>query len=76
VEVSDPMTGIREARAALEDAEDKARKLVTAARLKLAQEILKARTNDVPQKDIAAELDLTREQVRRLQKMAADSAGS
>lgn len=67
------MTGIREARAALEDAEKQARKLVAAARLKLGQEILKARTNDVPQKDIAAELDLTREQVRRLQIAARDA---
>jgi DNA-directed RNA polymerase specialized sigma subunit len=69
------MTGIREARAALEEAERQAKELVAAARLHLGKEILKARTDEVPQKDIAAELELTREQVRRLQKMAADAAG-
>jgi len=70
------MTGIREARAALEAAEKQARELVAAARLRLGQEILKARDNDVPQKDIAAELDLTREQVRRLQVAARYASDS
>jgi hypothetical protein len=70
------MTGIREARAALEAAEKQARELIAAARLRLGQEILKARDNDVPQKDIAAELDLTREQVRRLQVAARHASDS
>lgn len=68
-EVSDPMTGIRQVRAALKEAELHA----TALRLELGREIRKARANDAPQKDIAAELKLTREQVRRLQE-AADIA--
>ncbi|MEV7014082.1 hypothetical protein [Streptosporangium sp. NPDC051022] len=67
------MTGIRQAKTALREAEAQARALVAAARLELGREILKAREQDVPQKDIAAELGLTREQVRRI---AAAASGS
>lgn len=67
------MTGIRQARATLEDAEKQARAIVAAARLELGREILKAREAGVPQKDIAEVLDLTREQVRRLQIAARDA---
>ena len=73
-EVSDPMTGIRQAQAALESAEKQAREIIAAARIELGREILKARAEEVPQKDIAAELKLTREQVRRITK-AAEEAG-
>jgi hypothetical protein len=75
-EVSNPMTGIRQAVAALEDAERQARAIIAAARLDLGREILKAREGDVPQKDIAAELKLTREQVRRLEVAAKQAAES
>ena len=68
------MTGIRQAKAALRDAEEQARRIVAAARVNLGQEIIKARAGDVPQKDIAAELELTREQVRRIE-AAAKTAG-
>jgi DNA-binding Lrp family transcriptional regulator len=67
------MSGIRQAVDALEAAEKEARAIIAAARLNLGREILKARAADVPQKDIAAELKLTREQVRRLQKAAEDA---
>lgn len=67
------MTGIRQAKAALEEAEEQARAIVAAARLQLGREILKARAADVPQKDIAAVLELTREQVRRITKAAAEA---
>jgi hypothetical protein len=63
------MTGIRRVRSALKEVESRA----AALRLELGREIRKARANDAPQKDIAAELNLTREQVRRLQE-AADIA--
>jgi hypothetical protein len=63
------MTGIRRVRSALKETESRA----AALRLELGREIRKARANDAPQKDIAAELKLTREQVRRLQE-AADIA--
>lgn len=69
------MTGIRKAVAALEEAEKQARAIIAAARLDLGREIVKARQNNVPQKDIAAELDLTREQVRRLEVAAKQAAG-
>ncbi|MEU8199402.1 hypothetical protein AB0C10_37020 [Microbispora amethystogenes] len=73
--MSDPMTGIRQARAALAEAEKQAKAIVTAARLELGQEILKARASGaVQQKDIADELELTREQIRRLE-VAAEDAG-
>ena len=68
------MTGIRQAVAALEEAEQQARAIIAAARLDLGHEILKARANSVPQKDIAAELQLTREQVRRLEIAARNAA--
>jgi DNA-binding Lrp family transcriptional regulator len=68
------MTGIRQAQAALESAEKQAREIIAAARIELGREILKARAEEVPQKDIAAELKLTREQVRRITK-AAEEAG-
>ncbi|MFI7691733.1 hypothetical protein ACIBQ6_21880 [Nonomuraea sp. NPDC049655] len=67
--MSDPMTGIRAVRAALDEVEARAAEL----RLELGREIRKARAADAPQKDIAAELRLTREQVRRIQE-AADIA--
>lgn len=63
------MTGIRNVRAALKEAEARA----SALRLDLGREIRKARANEAPQKDIAEVLGLTREQVRRLQE-AADIA--
>lgn len=63
------MTGIRRVRAALAEVESRAAEL----RLELGREIRKARQSDAPQKDIAAELKLTREQVRRIQE-AADIA--
>jgi hypothetical protein len=68
------MTGIRQAVSALEAAKQEARRIIAAARLELGHEIMKARAADVPQKDIAAELELTREQVRRLED-AAKKAG-
>jgi hypothetical protein len=67
------MTGVRQAKEALKEAEKQARAIVAAARLQLGREILKARAAEVPQKDIAAELDLTREQVRRITKAAEDA---
>lgn len=69
------MTGIRKAVAALDEAERQARAIIAAARLDLGREIVKARQNNVPQKDIAAELKLTREQVRRLEVAAKQAAG-
>jgi len=63
------MTGIRRVRAALDEVEARAAEL----RLELGREIRKARAASAPQKDIAAELKLTREQVRRIQE-AADIA--
>lgn len=63
------MTGIRRVRAALQEVEERA----AALRLELGREIRKARQAEAPQKDIAAELKLTREQVRRIQE-AADIA--
>lgn len=68
------MTGIREAKAALERAEKEAKAIIAAARIDLGHAVLKARADGVPQKDIAKFLDLTREQVRRLQ-VAAREAG-
>jgi hypothetical protein len=72
-EVSAPMTGIRQAVTALEQAEKQAREIIAEARLDLGHEIVKARANNVPQKAIAAELHLTREQVRRLEVAAKDA---
>lgn len=68
------MTGIRQAVEGLEQAEKRARAIIAAARLTLGHEIVKARANDVPQKAIAAELNLTREQVRRLEVAARNAA--
>lgn len=75
-EVSDPMTGIRQAKAALRDAEAQAKAIIAAARMELGREILKARAEDIPQKDIAAELELTREQVRRIADAAKHAGAS
>ncbi|MBP2704452.1 hypothetical protein JOL79_11565 [Microbispora sp. RL4-1S] len=72
------MTGIREAKAALQQAEQRAKlqakAIIDAARIDLGRAILKARSDGIPQKDIAEVLQLTREQVRRLQ-VAAQKAG-
>lgn len=73
------MTGIRRAKAALVEAREKARQLVADAQLELGREIVAARsTGKVQQKDVADELQLTREQVRRLEVAArkADAADS
>ena len=73
------MTGIRRAKAALAEAREKARQLVADAQLELGREIVAARsTGKVQQKDVADELQLTREQVRRLEVAArkADAADS
>jgi DNA-binding transcriptional regulator LsrR (DeoR family) len=68
------MTGIRTASAALEEAKRRAKELVADAQAQLGREILLARAGGVEQKDIAAELKITREQVRRFQ-VAARHAG-
>jgi len=65
------MIGVREAKAALERAEEQARSIIAQARIDLGRAILQARAEGVPQKDIAAFLNLTREQVRRLQVAAS-----
>lgn len=67
------MTGIRAARAALDDAERRARAIIDAARIELGRQINEARKAGTPQKDIAAELKLTREQVRRISVAAANA---
>ncbi|MEO3856146.1 hypothetical protein [Acrocarpospora sp. B8E8] len=70
------MTGIRRAQAALDAAKAEARRIVTEAQLELGREILAARaTGEVEQKDVAEELAITREQVRRLE-VAAEKSGT
>ncbi|MGS2645911.1 hypothetical protein [Streptosporangium sp. G12] len=71
--MSDPMTGIRRAASALEEAKKQARQLIADAQVELGREILAARASEVQQKDIAAELKLTREQIRRFQVAARDA---
>ncbi|TYB69677.1 hypothetical protein FXF51_05820 [Nonomuraea sp. PA05] len=68
------MTGIRTANAALEEAKARAKQLIADAQAELGREILLARAGGVEQKDIATELKITREQVRRFQ-VAARNAG-
>lgn len=68
------MTGIRRAASALEEAKKQARQLIADAQVELGREILAARAGGkVQQKDIADELDLTREQVRRFQVAAREA---
>lgn len=68
------MTGIRHAKTALEDAKTQAKKLIADAQAQLGREILLARNaGKVQQKDVAAELKLTREQIRRFQVAARDA---
>ncbi len=57
------------ARAAYEQAQAEARTMVERARLDLGKAIHDARQQDVSQDAIAKQLSLTREQVRRLQRM-------
>lgn len=67
------MIGVREAKAALERAEEQAKSAIAQARIDLGRAILRARAQGVRQKDIAAFLNLTREQVRRLQVAAREA---
>lgn len=57
------------------DAYLSARRLVTETRLALGRAIREARAQDVDQVEIAAELELTREQVRRYQDEYEKNAG-
>lgn len=57
------------ARAAYERAQAEARTMVERARLDLGKAIHEARRQDVSQDAIAKQLGLTREQIRRLQRM-------
>jgi CRISPR/Cas system-associated protein Cas10 (large subunit of type III CRISPR-Cas system) len=58
------MTAVIEAR----DAYKAARELTTKRRLELGRAIREARLQKVPQEQIAKELELTREQIRRYQR--------
>jgi hypothetical protein len=64
------------ARRAYEQAQKDARALVERARLDLGKAIRDARANNVDQGAIAKELGLTREQVRRFQRMYEESLQS
>lgn len=71
------MTGIRRAKAALAEARKQAKQLIADAQLELGREIVAARsTGKVQQKDVADELQLTREQVRRLEVAAREADAS
>lgn len=69
--VSEALTAVVQAR----DAYLAAREQVTATRLELGKAIREARLRRVAQHKIAAELDLTREQVRRYQDEYEKAAG-
>lgn len=68
------MTGIRRAASALEEAKKQARQLIADAQVELGREILAARASkEVQQKEIAEDLKMTREQIRRFQVAARDA---
>lgn len=67
------MADVVTARRAYEQAQVDARSLVERARLNLGKAILDARAQNVSQEAIAKELKLTREQVRRFQRMYEQS---
>lgn len=70
------MGDVLTARRAYEQAQDDARALVERARLNLGKAIRDARAQNVSQDAIARELKLTREQVRRFQRMYEESVQS
>lgn len=78
METTDPMEDIRRAQDGVREADEKAKQLAKeikdAARINLGHAINRARDAGTKQTDIAEELGLNREQVRRLQVAARNAA--